>query len=185
MEILSALCDAGIGMLRLIDAILSNRYRASYSELARTGKARLPSNRTHMDASKIRESIKRLRREGLVRQSGTNNTLHLTREGIEILKYNEGYRPIKDYEKIPNHNHEFIIVIFDIPEILHEKRDWFRRALKNIDFSMLQKSVWIGRNRIPKTLLQDIAQNGLAKYIEFFSAVKIGTLRKKLKNSRL
>jgi len=69
------------------------------------------------------------------------------------------------------------IVIFDIPEREREKRDWLRIALKNLNFNMVQKSVWIGKAKLPKEFVQDLNRMNIFTYVEIFAVTKAGSLR--------
>ena len=103
-----------------------------------------------------------------------------TKKGKEkykhLLKVKEKSIPIvkSEYKKIPNE--KFTIVIFDIPEVKRNKRDWLRECLKNLDFSLVQRSVWIGKAKIPKEFIDDIFELKLGKYIHIFEVSKSGTL---------
>lgn len=51
-----------------------------------------------------------------------------------------------------------LIVMFDIPETKKAEREWLRWHLKKFNYSMIQKSVWVGPSPLPKEFLD---------YIEF------------------
>ena len=70
------------------------------------------------------------------------------------------------------------VVIFDIPEDQKTKRNWLREALLALNFSMLQKSVWVGKNKIPEDFLKDLAILGLNDFIHIFKIAKTGTIKK-------
>ncbi|MBI2627313.1 CRISPR-associated endonuclease Cas2 [Candidatus Nomurabacteria bacterium] len=42
-----------------------------------------------------------------------------------------------------------LLLIYDIPEARKKERDWFRRQLKNFNFMMIQRSVWVGPSPLP------------------------------------
>ena len=65
------------------------------------------------------------------------------------LKKRIAARPlIKNYEKFPSK--EVVIFSFDIPEKERVKRAWVRGVLKNLGFTMIQQSVWLGKGPLPK-----------------------------------
>ena len=70
-----------------------------------------------------------------------------------------------------------MIVSFDVPEKEKRKRGWLRSTLKNLGFRMLQKSVWIGKVKIPEAYLEDLKRLRLLSYIEIFAISKRGTIR--------
>ena len=70
-----------------------------------------------------------------------------------------------------------MIVVFDVPEKERRKRDWLRSVLKRLELKMVQKSVWIGKVKIPKELLDDLFNLKLLDYVEIFEVSKSGSLR--------
>ena len=70
-----------------------------------------------------------------------------------------------------------VIVSFDIPEKQKSSRDWIREVLKRLGLKMVHKSVWIGKVKIPKQFLDDLAKRSLLRHIEIFAVEKAGTLR--------
>ncbi len=71
---------------------------------------------------------------------------------------------------------KLIIIIFDILEKERQKRDWFRCVLKNLGFSMVQKSVWLGWIKVPNELMSDLKELNLLNHVKIFSVVEIGNL---------
>lgn len=70
------------------------------------------------------------------------------------------------------------IIIFDVPESERHKREWLREALHNLGFLMLQKSVWMGKNKMPEGFLNDLKKRGMLSYIHIFEISKRGTISK-------
>ncbi|OGI94256.1 hypothetical protein A3A03_03235 [Candidatus Nomurabacteria bacterium RIFCSPLOWO2_01_FULL_40_18] len=46
--------------------------------------------------------------------------------------------------------------MFDIPETKKAEREWLRWHLKKFNYSMIQKSVWVGPSPLPKEFLDYI-----------------------------
>lgn len=65
-----------------------------------------------------------------------------------------------------------LILIYDIPEGKKKERDWFRRQLKNFDFIMIQKSVWVGPSPLPRDFLEYLGRIGLKKEFKTFKLAK-------------
>jgi CRISPR/Cas system-associated endoribonuclease Cas2 len=82
--------------------------------------------------------------------------------------------PSTFYTKKPANT--FIICAFDIPEKESKKRRWLRIALRNLGMKFIQKSVWMGKIKIPEDFLDDIKYLELASYIEIFEITKSGSL---------
>ncbi len=83
--------------------------------------------------------------------------------------------PRKNYKKEKNDG--LTIVVFDIPEKDRHKRNWLRQALTLLEFNLLQKSVWIGKNKIPKTFLNDLADLNIIDNVHIFGVAKTGTVK--------
>ena len=65
-----------------------------------------------------------------------------------------------------------LIVMFDIPESRKGERDWFRRHLKQGNYELIQKSVWVGPSPLPKEFLDYIKKIGLKNSIKTFKLAK-------------
>lgn len=65
-----------------------------------------------------------------------------------------------------------LLLIYDIPEGKKKERDWFRRQLKNFDFVMIQRSVWVGPSPLPEEFLAYLKRIGLQKEFKTFKLVK-------------
>jgi DNA-binding transcriptional regulator PaaX len=65
-----------------------------------------------------------------------------------------------------------LLLMYDIPHIRKKERDWFRRQLKNFDFIMIQKSVWVGPSPLPKDFLDYLKRINLQKEFKTFKLAK-------------
>jgi len=125
--------------------------------------------------------IYRLKKDGLVccSKKEQKNFLGLTPKGKEILekfRFNKTESlPAVDYKN--EGDKTLKIIIFDIPEQERRKRDWLRSALKNLKFSMLQKSVWAGKMKLPQEFIKDLEKINLLAWVEIFSISKTGSLK--------
>lgn len=178
-QILETLADASLTMAALFAAIATS----SYGE---------PWRKTEQRADKIKDDIlfgyqkkvtrntfdsllSKMKKEGLIEIR--DNKLAITEKGREKLKVAKlGLWPRKDYQAEPDQTIK--IIIFDIPEKERKKRDWLRFNLEEMGFEMLQKSVWVGKKKIPKEFLNDLARLKIADYVEIFGVSKTGSLRK-------
>lgn len=68
------------------------------------------------------------------------------------------------------------IVAFDVPERFKEKRHWLRSVLKNLGLRMVQKSVWLGKVKIPREFIDDLKKLKILDFVEIFGITKGGTL---------
>lgn len=62
--------------------------------------------------------------------------------------------------------------MYDIPHEKKKERDWFRRQLKNFDYTMIQKSVWVGPSPLPKDFRDYVELIGLRKQLKTFKLAR-------------
>ena len=65
-----------------------------------------------------------------------------------------------------------LLLIYDIPEGRKKERDWFRRQLKNFDFIMIQRSVWVGPSPLPKDFLAYLKEIKIKDNLKTFKLAK-------------
>lgn len=111
------------------------------------------------------QNIYRLKKRGILEDK--NDIFLLSKKGIAL--YNNPYRKIKTK---PLKTRK-IFIIFDIPEKKKKVREWIRTQIKNWDFGMIQKSVWIGFGPLPKEFEERL------KILGVNDGVKIYNLQKK------
>ncbi len=126
---------------------------------------------------KLQIFMSKMKRDGLIEKVGNN--------GTEVRISEKGRQRIRDLRKrFPGRYYEsekqsrLTIISFDIPEKLRRKRDWLREVIRNLDFSMVHKSVWVGQVKIPQALIEDMDDLKILEYVEIFEISKTGTLRK-------
>jgi len=130
---------------------------------------------------RFNDLLYRLKKDGLVEEIKKNNGhfLKITPKGKErlinlrIKKSEYLFQPKYAIKK----ENSVKIIIFDIPETEKRKRFWIRFALKNLDFNMLQKSVWIGKTKLPEEFIYHLRKYNLLSYVEIFEISKVGSLK--------
>lgn len=65
-----------------------------------------------------------------------------------------------------------LLLIFDVPQEKNSHRDWLRRQLKEFDYIMVQRSVWVGPSPLPKEFLAYIKQIGIRGSVETFKLAR-------------
>ncbi len=65
-----------------------------------------------------------------------------------------------------------LIVMYDVPHEFKKERDWFRRQLIRFEYTMIQKSVWVGPSPLPKNFLSYIKQTKIADNFKTFKLAK-------------
>ena len=124
--------------------------------------------------------LAKLRKEGFVKKKKFNAEIlwQLTAAGLEKLKVlNENMQdvlPKRQYLK--KKSKDLIVVIFDIPEKLKYKRVWLRQQLKNLEFKLLQKSVWVGYWQIPEDFIHDLREIRILPCVHILKVYKTGLL---------
>ena len=189
LKLLEHIKDFASDMTSLTEAFLSAGYGASSGKIRhKLNKIESEKTKHQLNKKEIAESrhrfysmMNKLEKDGLIvklgKQSGKN--FKLTSKGTQKIKQLkkrlETVLPDPDYSR-QNHRN-FVIVIFDIPEADRRKRVWLRSALRNLNFRILQKSVWIGKVKIPKKFISDLRELNMINYVEIFEISRGGSLR--------
>ncbi|TSC77591.1 MAG: hypothetical protein G01um101429_1007 [Parcubacteria group bacterium Gr01-1014_29] len=120
--------------------------------------------------STFRVTLFRLEKQGMIECDDL--LWRITEKGKEYLAR-------KLAKRLPSHSkrsevkvvkQKNIIIIFDVPEKLHRKRDWLREELTQLGFTMLQKSVWFGPSPLPKSFIRNVQHMNLLCCLKFFRA---------------
>lgn len=133
------------------------------------------------DKRRFDDLLYRLRKDDLVEDVKKNEKffLRLTQNGREILnklrKKKDDAMPDAKYQS--QNDDGLKIIIFDIPEDKRKKRVWLRSALNNLNFNMLQRSVWAGKAKLPEEFLRDLSKLKLLSCVEIFAISKTGSLK--------
>jgi DNA-binding transcriptional regulator PaaX len=111
----------------------------------------------------LRNVYYRAKKEGLIALDD-NNIPRLTEKGQRrVRRYNARHLG-------PNAR---LMVIFDIPEAEAWKRQYLRRLLKELNFRLVQKSVWVSEFDHRELLMAEREQYGLQDCMQIFEAVHL------------
>ena len=186
-NILTWIGEGIVLQIDLLDALFSSGYGASFSKMQRRVTT-LQNERERKSAERkqrhaFQSLLYHLKEEGFIRMNDKKNKksgFFITEKGGRYLKKLEkkvGQQIEKQpYEKIEDA--QLNIILFDIPEPERKKREWLRQELNYLGFTMLQRSVWAGKIKIPKEMLEDMERYNLLSYIEIIAVTKTGTLKK-------
>lgn len=181
-NILTALAAGAIITGEVLDHFLSARsrsYKAAHSSLYGTYFKKEKSFFEDIEDSELQKFyslLNKLKREGFIqkKKSKMGSIWKITKAGLNklgILKNKRiGGYPIEDDKK-------FKIIAFDVPEWERWKRAWLRESLVSLGFSMLQKSVWIGKKKIPEDFLGDLREKRIFNYIHILEISASGTVK--------
>ena len=138
---------------------------------------------SYRNRQKFYNLLNYLKKQGFVesKKREKKSVWKITKKGLEkldLLKERNLYsRENARYEEGKSDSN-FKIIVYDIPvNEGNKKRDWLRAALKNLGFTMLQRSVWVGKRKIPEEFLNDLHQRKMLKYVQIFEVAREGTLR--------
>ncbi|OGI57438.1 CRISPR-associated endonuclease Cas2 [Candidatus Nomurabacteria bacterium RIFCSPHIGHO2_02_FULL_37_13] len=106
--------------------------------------------------------------------------------GLPVLKYKKQNRIKKKNRKRNFYHTAFsspftkdlpknLILMYDVTEEKKKERDWFRRQLKNFDYIMIQRSIWVGPSPLPKEFLDYVKAIGLSEHLKTFKLAKAYT----------
>jgi DNA-binding transcriptional regulator PaaX len=140
--------------------------KANYKELRGylSGNYTAPDSSANINEQSVRTVLYRLKKQGLI--ENRQGTWIITKHGE---KYTTNHnQPLKFFEKtIAYKTSRRILCMFDIPEHERYKRDWLRKQLEILDFTLLQQSVWIGPAPLPQEFLAYTKEIAVLPYIKF------------------
>ncbi len=182
-KILRALGEAS-GAMEDLFAIFSMPYGTSMGKM----QAKLDKERARREFLEAKTDERRkftylmynLKRSGLVADSGGkgDKSFKLTSKGKDFLRKLRWKRGAPARSEGDSGHATTKIVIFDVPEKKRRYRRWLREVLSGFGFTMLQKSVWAGKVKLPEDFLVDLKDMGLMDCVEIFSIGESGTLEK-------
>lgn len=132
----------------------------SYGEFAQRMYG-LPYRQKELSKKQIYESVRRIKKQGWLEQKKINDQIfyRLSKEGrIKKLLTMINHRPFKKAKMST-------IVIFDIPEEKRTFRNFLRRLLIQMEFTMVQKSVFIAVYVLPKEFYDLLNEMKLLPYV--------------------
>jgi len=121
----------------------------------------------YWEGQKILNTLANLERGNYIKKTVDNN-YKLTKKGIKRINFSKLFKLSLDKNKKDG---LWRVVIFDIPEKQRVKRDLLRQKLKDFDFKMIQKSVFVS----PYICEKEIKE--LCKILDLKSGVSILTAK--------
>lgn len=107
----------------------------------------------------------RLQKKGLVENK--KGSYLPTLKGLNFIK-----RYQEENKKIPWDN-KWRIIMFDIPEKRRKDRNWLRSRLANLEYKLLQKSVFIGKQPLAEDLFEELINRNLYQNIKLITVGEI------------
>jgi len=184
LQLLKLIGEVAIDSADLMEAILRAGYGASPGRIERKfSKIKEQRLATSIDAAakqRYYQLLYKLKAAGLIEETkrAKRKFFALTPKGKgKLLGLKEDFRYSTPTSYATQNNPNWVIVAFDIPERDRKKRDWLRLVLRNLGFRLLQKSVWLGKKKLPEEFLEDINRLKLTNFVEIFEISKTGSLR--------
>jgi len=95
----------------------------------------------------------------------------LTKEGKEYFE-NKRKLSLKFSSPFALNASRNLLLMFDIPESRKAERNWLRWHLREFQYYMIQKSVWVGPGPLPKKFKDHVKSIGLDNFIKTFKLAK-------------
>ena len=182
IKVLDILQKSAETTVDIID-IFTSSYYESYRKMRRSMLYGSPKFKTdwaeeYLKTQQFYSLLNKLKNQGFIKKEGKNKKTiwSITQKGLEKLKIIKEKKLNIDYPK--EKGDKLIIITFDIPEQEKHKREWLRSVLVALDFKLLQKSVWIGKTKIPSDFLNDLKDQKMLNYVHIFKISKSGTINK-------
>lgn len=191
IRILEALKDSSLGSGDLLKVFLSAGYGASAGKMQylmderkrKRQRDRMRFEEFVRERQKFYSFIYYLKSDGIISESVHSERKWYTlaekgkRKLAALLTTKNAVIPLpqSQYQKL--YTNKFTIVAFDVPERERRKRDWLRATLGQIGYRTIQRSVLLGKTKIPLELLDDLRKLHMVDYVEIFEITKTGSLR--------
>lgn len=117
-----------------------------------------------------------LKNRGYIKEA--NGDYFITYKGEEFLNKNTKDKFMKFISEKTDKDPKDLLLLYDIPENKKSEREWFRRELRNFNFVMIQRSVWVGPSPLPKEFTAYLKSLGLKDMIKTFKLAKGYNLEK-------
>jgi CRISPR-associated endonuclease Cas2 len=109
-----------------------------------------------------RDTLYRLSREGYIKKD--EGGWRITNQGKSKLKKADYLKSF--HSPFSSQSKRNLLLTFDIPESQKVKREWLRMHLKEFNYKMVQRSVWVGPSPLPKEFLDYLKEIKIEKYIK-------------------
>lgn len=186
-KILEILQDGVETTLTILDVATSIHYSSKARRYLSHGPYRLKTNwrDAYKERQKFYNTIQKLKSEGFIKRTHRKNRISswaITAKGhtkLKFLRYNQSLSLGPSQKRIkPKHEKTLKIIAFDIPEKERHKRDWLREVLTRLNYTMLQRSVWLGKIRLPEAFFHVLRDKKIIQYVHILKVYKSGTINR-------
>jgi len=176
--VLAVLTEGPRDMEDLFFVLITSGYgvslRAVERKVAERAAVRAREDRVYQERQRLYSVLSRLKKEGFIqKKEGRYSATLLGAKKLKAIR--DLFQEKKKYER--KEDKLLKIIAFDIPEKMRGRRAWLREVLMELDFKMLQKSVWIGTSVLPEEFVNDLKKFELIDHVDIFAVTKTGTIR--------
>ncbi len=145
-------------------------------EFSKIQEKRLKLKANKSETQKFKKYLSKLKSDGLILENASKE-IYLSKEGKNKLN---GFKnsPLLNKEEYRKETGDKVIVIsYDIPIIFNRERNILRNLLNMLGLTLIHKSVWIGKVKLPERFIRDLKRLGIIDYVEILEVTKEGTLK--------
>ena len=143
----------------IIAMLLSSRSSGSFRSIL----WERAKERRNFDRRTFSQNIYRLKKRGIISTD---------KEYIKLIKSDKFFiSQVRVRNKKPIGT-EKVLISFDIPETKKNTRDWLRKQLKDWEYKMIKKSLWLGKGPLPEEFYSHIRLLGIKENIKVFKISK-------------
>ena len=127
----------------------------------------------HNKKQSFRNALNRLEHRGLIlcEHNGSRVSYFLSESGEKLAKR---IKLKLELAKSRRWDGKWRVLIFDIPEKMRKKRDFFRKELQAFGFYQFQKSVWVYPYNLPRDFFDLWGDFAFGKQLVLIESAKIG-----------
>ena len=122
----------------------------------------------NIQRSSFGNTMARLNKRGLIEKN--NNNWSVTNKGKIYLKNKSVFK--KFDSPFDKKSPRDLLLMFDIPETKKLHRSWLRWQLKEFNYVMVQRSVWVGPSPLPKNFKEYLKEVEIQDCIKIFKLAK-------------
>ncbi len=181
-KILNFLSERTLDQIDFTNAFLQAGYGATGDkiryELSKIEEKRISSEIKKEKVRNFQKYLSKLKSEGFILENNSKQ-IYLSDKGKNKLNNFKKSLPLnKDLYKKKT-GETVVVISYDIPIAFNRERDILRDMLRMLGFSLVHKSVWIGKVLLPESFIADLSRLGIMDYIEILEVTKNGTLKPK------
>ncbi len=127
-----------------------------------------------LEKKNLERALLRLQEYGLVAKS--DDIFSLTKRGKSLADKISGYKQRLE----ERWDGKYRLVIFDIPEIYRQHRNWLRQELYFLGYKKLQNSVFVSKLSLTEDIIKEIKEREIENYVNYLLVEHIYDLKKGL-----